>query len=74
MITSIILGIFFLLPLALCLTALLAWRFWYKNRKRRSPLTTIFLRQPAQYLRERMDDINWDIAFTFMLTGMIPFH
>jgi hypothetical protein len=42
------------------------------RERRRSPLTTLLLRSPGESLRDKLDDMRFDIAFNLLLLVVVP--
>jgi len=47
-------------------------RLWLRRGDRRSPLTKGMLRGPAYSLRERIDDLSWDVAANLAIAPLLP--
>jgi hypothetical protein len=59
---------FMVLPALVAGGTMLAWKRWFRNRNRRSPLTQELLRPPGYGLQEKIDDMDIDIdAYLIMM-------
>lgn len=64
-----------LVPLGIVVGMLFLWKWNYKRQKRqkrRSPLTTELIRLPAYGLREKVDDITFDIPVQMTMAMVAP--
>lgn len=66
-----------MVPMVVSVTAILTILYtarWYRSRdRRRSPLTTEMLRQPAQSLREQLDQLSEDTSLYVAMAMLFPF-
>jgi hypothetical protein len=51
---------------------ILAWKRWFRNRNRRSPLTTELLRSPGFGLQEKIDEMDTDIDAYLIMMIIMP--
>ncbi|MEX2516757.1 MAG: hypothetical protein WD572_07605 [Gammaproteobacteria bacterium] len=58
--------------LFILITSLYTWKWFSNNQKRRSPLNTDLLRQPAHGLRDKLDELTFDIALYMTLAISTP--
>ncbi|MEX2353961.1 MAG: hypothetical protein WD709_07205, partial [Gammaproteobacteria bacterium] len=58
--------------LFILITSLYIWKWFNDGQKRRSPLNTDLIRQPAHGLRDKLDDITFDIALYMTLAISMP--
>jgi hypothetical protein len=63
---------FMVLPTLVAGGTMLAWKRWFRNRNRRSPLTSDLLRPPGYGLQEKIDDMEVDIDAYLMMMIITP--
>lgn len=59
-------------PFFFILGLLYLWRTYLNKQNKRSPLSQNLLRSPGESLREKIDDITWDIAAYLAILPAIP--
>lgn len=64
--------VFMVLPTLVAGGTMLAWKRWFRNRNRRSPLTSDLLRPPGYGLQEKIDDMEIDIDAYLMMMIITP--
>jgi hypothetical protein len=61
-----------LTPMFICLGTLYVWKYLRDRQKRRSPLTTELIRQPAHGLRDELDNLTFDLSSKFAIGMFLP--
>ena len=60
-----------ILPTLVAFGMVLTWKRWFRNRNRRSPLTSELLRPPGYGLQEKIDELGIDIdGYLFVIVVM----
>ena len=60
------------LPILVAGGIVLAWKRWFRNRNRRSPLTSELLRPPGYGLQEKIDEMEVDIDAYVIMMIILP--
>ncbi len=60
------------LPMLVAFGMVLTWKRWFRNRNRRSPLTSELLRPPGYGLQEKIDEMGNDIDAYLIMMMIIP--
>jgi hypothetical protein len=63
---------FMVLPILVAGGIVLAWKRWFRNRNRRSPLTSELLRPPGFGLQEKIDEMDVDIDAYLIMMIIMP--
>jgi len=63
---------FMVLPILVAGGIVLAWKRWFRNRNRRSPLTSELLRPPGYGLQEKIDEMEVDIDAYVIMMIILP--
>ena len=63
---------FMVLPILVAGGIVLAWKRWFRNRNRRSPLTSELLRPPGYGLQEKIDEMEVDIDAYVIMMIIVP--
>jgi hypothetical protein len=71
-IQSIPFAVLILLPILVAGGMVLSWKRWFRNRNRRSPLTSELLRSPGYGLQEKIDELGIDIDGYLLAIVIIP--
>ena len=60
------------LPTLVAFGMVLTWKRWFRNRNRRSPLTSELLRSPGYGLQEKIEEMSVDIDAYLILMTIMP--
>ena len=63
---------FMVLPMLVAGGTVLVWKRWFRNRNRRSPLTSELLRPPGFGLQEKIDEMEVDIDVYLIMMIIMP--